>query len=67
VISGVVPVFNEERSVALLYEELQAALDPLEEQWEALYVDDGSTDGTFGALTRLHARNNNVRVIRLRR
>jgi dolichol-phosphate mannosyltransferase len=67
VISVVVPVFNEERSVALLYEELQAALDPLEEQWEALYVDDGSTDGTFGALTRLHARNDNVRVIRLRR
>jgi glycosyltransferase involved in cell wall biosynthesis len=67
VISVVVPVFNEERSVALLYEELQAALDPLEEQWEALYVDDGSTDGTLGALTRLHARNDNVRVIRLRR
>jgi glycosyltransferase involved in cell wall biosynthesis len=67
VISVVVPVFNEERSVALLYEELQAALDPLDEPWEALYVDDGSTDDTFGALTRLHARSDNVRVIRLRR
>jgi len=67
VISVVVPVFNEERSVGLLYEELQAALDPLEEPWEALYVDDGSTDDTFGALTRLHARSDNVRVIRLRR
>jgi dolichol-phosphate mannosyltransferase len=66
-ISVVVPVFNEERSVALLYDELQAALDPLDEPWEALYVDDGSTDGTFGALTRLHAHNDNVRVIRLRR
>ena len=66
-ISVVVPVFNEERSVALLYEELQAALDPLDEPWEALYVDDGSTDDTFGALTRLHARSDNVRVIRLRR
>jgi glycosyltransferase involved in cell wall biosynthesis len=67
VISVVVPVFNEERSVALLFEELQAALDPLDEPWEALYVDDGSTDDTFGALTRLHARSDNVRVIRLRR
>ena len=66
-ISVVVPVFNEGRSVGLLYEELQAALDPLEETWEVLYVDDGSTDDTFGALTRLHARNDNVRVIRLRR
>jgi len=67
VISVVVPVFNEERSVALLYEELQAALDPLDEGWEAVYVDDGSTDGSFAALTRLHALHENVRVVRLRR
>jgi glycosyltransferase involved in cell wall biosynthesis len=67
VISVVVPVHNEERSIALLHEELQAALDPLGETWEAVYVDDGSTDGSFGALTRLHAREDNVRVVRLRR
>jgi len=67
VISVVIPIYNEERSVALLYEELQAALDPLDDEWEAVYVDDGSTDGSFGALTRLHARAENVRVVRLRR
>ena len=66
-ISVVVPVYNEERSVALLYEELQAALDPGGEPWEAVFVDDGSTDGSFAALTRLHAANENVRVVRLRR
>ncbi len=66
-ISVVVPVYNEERSVALLYEELQAALDPLEPGWEVVYVDDGSTDGSFAALTRLHALHDNVRVVRLRR
>ena len=66
-ISVVVPVYNEERSVALLYEELQAALEPLGEAWEAVYVDDGSTDGSFAALTRLHAAHDNVRVVRLRR
>ena len=66
-ISVVVPVHNEERSIALLHEELQAALDPLGEEWEAVYVDDGSTDGSFSALTRLHAREDNVRVVRLRR
>jgi dolichol-phosphate mannosyltransferase len=66
VISVVVPVFNEERSIALLYEELQAALDPVGE-WEVVYVDDGSTDGSFAALTRLHAAHENVRVVRLRR
>jgi dolichol-phosphate mannosyltransferase len=58
---------NEERSVALLYDELEAALQPLGEEWEAVFVDDGSTDGSFAALTRLHAGHDNVRVIRLRR
>ena len=32
-----------------------------------MFVDDGSTDGTFGALTRLHDAHDNVRVVRLRR
>ncbi len=66
-ISVVVPLCNEERSVALLHEELEAALDPLAGEWEAVYVDDGSTDGSFAALTLLHARTDNVRVVRLRR
>jgi glycosyltransferase involved in cell wall biosynthesis len=66
-ISVVAPAFDEERSVALLFEELQAALDPLDEPWEVVFVDDGSTDGTFGALTRLHSAHDNVRVVRLRR
>jgi glycosyltransferase involved in cell wall biosynthesis len=67
VISVVVPVHNEERSVALLYDELRSALEPLQTQWEAIFVDDGSTDGSFAALTRLHNDADNVRVVRLRR
>jgi glycosyltransferase involved in cell wall biosynthesis len=66
VISVVVPVHDEERSVVPLYEELRAALDPLGE-WEAVFVDDGSTDGSFAALTRLHAVAPNLKVVRLRR
>ena len=66
-ISIVIPLHNEERSIALLYEELQAALEPLAQEWEAVFVDDGSVDGSFAALTRLHDGNENVRVVRLRR
>ena len=66
-ISVVVPVHEEERTVALLFDELQAALDPLGQSWEAVFVDDGSADGSFAALTRLHNLHDNVRVVRLRR
>ena len=66
-ISVVIPVHDEERSVALLYDELAAAFAGDGRAWEAVFVDDGSTDGTFGALTRLHDAHDNVRVVRLRR
>ncbi len=66
-ISVVVPVHDEERSVEPLYEELRSALEPLGRAWEAVFVDDGSADGSFAALTRLHAMAPNVVVVRLRR
>lgn len=66
-VSVVVPVYNEERSVELLFDEIRAALEPLDQEWEAVFVDDGSDDGSFAALTRLHARARSVRVVRLRR
>jgi glycosyltransferase involved in cell wall biosynthesis len=66
VISVVVPVHDEERSLEPLYDELRAALDPLGD-WEAVFVDDGSTDSSFAALTRLNADAPNVKVVRLRR
>jgi glycosyltransferase involved in cell wall biosynthesis len=68
VISVVVPVYDEERSVELLFDEIAAALDPVADEWEVVFVDDGSSDGSFAALTRLHARAPaRVRVVRLRR
>jgi glycosyltransferase involved in cell wall biosynthesis len=67
VISVVVPVHDEERSVALLLDELGSVLDGHGSPWEVVFVDDGSSDGTFAALTRLHAAHENVRVVRLRR
>jgi glycosyltransferase involved in cell wall biosynthesis len=67
VISVVVPVHDEELSVEPLFEELRTALEPLDRRWEVVFVDDGSTDASFAALTRLHAANDNVEVVRLRR
>jgi glycosyltransferase involved in cell wall biosynthesis len=66
-ISVVVPLVDEEQTLRALYEELCAALDPLGREWEAIFVDDGSTDGSYAELTRLHLSSGNVRVVRLRR
>ncbi|MGI8974496.1 MAG: glycosyltransferase family 2 protein [Gaiella sp.] len=66
-ITVVVPARDEEHTVEQLYAELATTLDDVDPEWEVVYVDDGSTDGTFAAMTRLHVRHDNVRVVRLRR
>jgi dolichol-phosphate mannosyltransferase len=67
VISVVVPVRDEERTVEPLYEEVSRALGRLDEPWEIVYVDDGSRDGTHAALLQLHESTSNVRVVTMRR
>jgi glycosyltransferase involved in cell wall biosynthesis len=67
VISVVVPLLNEEHSLEALHGELAAALEPLDEPWEVVFVDDGSTDGSMGVLSRLNAETTNVVVVHLRR
>jgi glycosyltransferase involved in cell wall biosynthesis len=67
VISVVVPVRDEERTIDPLHDELAAALAGRGEPWEVVFVDDGSRDGTHAALVRLHDEADNVKVVRLRR
>lgn len=66
-ISVVVPLLNEEQSLEPLYHQIAAALDQRPEQWEVVFVDDGSTDGSLATLHRLHDELPNVVVVHLRR
>ncbi len=65
-LSVVVPLHNEEESVASLVETVGRALDPWA-RWELLLVDDGSSDGTAQIASRLSARNPRIRLLRLAR
>jgi glycosyltransferase involved in cell wall biosynthesis len=67
VISVVVPLLNEEHSLETLYHEIANALEPLDQGFEVVFVDDGSTDGSLSVLSRMHDELPNVVVIHLRR
>ena len=66
-LSVVVTVYNEAGSVEELHRRTLAVLDPGPWTFELIFVDDGSTDGTFAALERLHAHDPRVRGVRFKR
>jgi undecaprenyl-phosphate 4-deoxy-4-formamido-L-arabinose transferase len=67
VVSLVVPVYNEETTVEEVYRQSVAALESLGQPYEIIFVDDGSTDGTWKTLERLHEGNADLRAVRLKR
>ncbi len=66
-LSLVVPVLNEVESLRPLVEEIRKALDPQPLTYEILFIDDGSSDGSFELMMTLHEEYSNVGAIRFRR
>jgi len=66
-LSIVIPAYCEERNVLQLYEELREVLADTGVTWELVIVDDGSRDGTWGQICKLHVRDVRVKGIRLSR
>lgn len=64
-LSVVVPIFNEEKAIAILCEEIKAALAAFGEGGEIIFVDDGSHDKSGEILERLAKMDANTRVFRL--
>jgi glycosyltransferase involved in cell wall biosynthesis len=66
-ISVVVPVLNEADSLAELHARIAATLADITPDYELIFVDDGSSDGSWDRIVALRARDEHVKGIRFRR
>lgn len=65
--SVVIPAYNEEPNLRHLYERLSGVFASLDTPFEAIFVDDGSSDATRAVLSELHREDPRVKAIFLSR
>jgi len=67
-LSLIVPVYNEEQNLPLLYDAVVSALRPIKKDWELILVDDGSRDKSLDVLKQIAGKDKkHVRVVQFRR
>ena len=66
-LSVVIPLYNESAGLRELLGELVVAVPPSEQHWEVIFVDDGSTDGSWELICNLAQNNERVCGLRFRR
>ena len=66
-LSLVIPVYNEADSLVPLVAEIDEALASFGSPYEIVFVDDGSSDGSFAVMKELAEARDDVRVVKLRR
>ena len=65
-LSIVVPVYNEEENLPLLWPEIREVLDPTGLSYEVIFVDDGSRDRSAEIVRSFHERDPRARLVRLK-
>ena len=63
----VIPVLDERETLPELHRRLDAVMAQLDGPAEVVFVDDGSTDGSFAVMQDLHARDPRIKAVRLSR
>ena len=66
-ISVVVPLYNEEENIGELHGRIKKVLEATGEEYEIIFIDDGSTDRTLELLQGIQAGDHNVIVLSFRR
>ena len=65
-LSIVVPVYNEEENLPLLWPEIREVLEPTGLRYEVIFVDDGSGDRSAEIVREFRERDSRVRLVRLK-
>lgn len=65
-ISIVVPLYNEAESLVKLYEWVEKVMTDNHFTWEIIFINDGSTDGSWAVIEQLQQRSEHVRGIKFR-
>ena len=66
-ISVVIPIYNEEENIKDLHAKLTNVLPSITENYEIIFVDDGSTDNSFNILKEINTEDKKVKAIKFRR
>jgi glycosyltransferase involved in cell wall biosynthesis len=66
-VSVVVPIYNEEELIVRFHEAVSGALKGVVDDWEVVYVNDGSTDSSLELMKGLQAEDSHVVVVELSR
>jgi glycosyltransferase involved in cell wall biosynthesis len=66
-ISVIIPAYNEEENVVILYKELTSVLHSLNRDYEIIFVDDCSTDTTYQRLSEVHDHDDRIKIIKFRK
>jgi len=67
ILSLVIPIYNEEKNLNLLYQKIKEALSAKFNDFEIIFIDDGSKDKSFSVLEEIAKNDTRARVLRLAR
>ena len=66
-LSVVLPVCNEEENIEMQYQKIRENLNAIKKTYEVIFVDDGSRDNSYSILSKIAAKDKNVKLVKFRR
>ena len=65
-ISIIIPAKNEQESINKLYHEIKKIFKTLQESYEIIFIDDGSTDKTYEKMLAISKKDINIKIVKFR-